>query len=85
MHHNMVQAYNALNNPSLTPAYARRKALAYLLNALWLPPGIHDFDYQCVILAIHILELPSYNAPRRNEGTRRLLRNYFSLAYPQEQ
>lgn len=81
MHDNMVQAYNTLKNPSLTRAYARRKALAYLRNALWSRrPTPHDFNWYVLTLAIDVLERPLHVAPTRNERVKKLLQDYFIMA-----
>jgi hypothetical protein len=81
MYDNMVQAYNTLKNPSLTRAYARRKALAYLRNALWSRyHAPHDYNYYVVTLAIDILERPQHVAPTRNERVKTILEAYFIMA-----
>ena len=56
MHPNIVQAHNVLNDSSLTPAYARRKALALLRNVLWVNPPAQIRTKLAVEVAILCLE-----------------------------
>ena len=76
----LVQAYDVLNDPSLTPSYSNRKAKAYLRNAMWFRNEIpSDLYYVTAELAIQRLSEPALTPDQRRITTVRVLAHCLRL------
>ena len=76
----LVQAYDVLNDPSLTPSYSNRKAKAYLRNAMWFRNEIpSDLYYVTAELAIQRLSEPALTPDKRRITTVRVLAHCLRL------
>ena len=76
----LVQAYDVLNDPSLTPSYSNRKAKAYLRNAMWFRNEIpSDLYYVTAELAIQRLSEPALTPNQRRISTVKVLAHYLRL------